>query len=283
MKIIKGTIREIDIQNRIFEVVTKEKVESLYVSRSLMNRFKPYIQTNFYCEVECSDASTIREDTKTYEVITFTKIIGNKADERQVFYDINKIRESLTELINKNKCLMFIDLEFSMPPYGYHKTFESEIVQYGYIVTQDLQIVEEGVHLVLPKDINTLSDRTFDFLKKDIEDFYDAISPIEFYNKFKELIDKYEPMIIVWGTNDILVINDFYKLHELTPLTKRASFINLMQIIKNYFGLKNDIGLFNALSFFDANFNEYQEHDALQDAFVTYKVYELFLKHCSNK
>ena len=49
-----------------------------------------------------------------------------------------------------------------------------------------------------------------------------------------------------------------------------------MQIIKNYYGLKNDIGLFNALNLFDDTFDEEQMHDALDDAMVTSMVYHLF-------
>lgn len=280
MKVIKGLIRNIDVDNRIFEIKTKDKIESFYLSHSLMNRFKLYIQSNYYCELEYNEQALIKDGLKLYEVIAFIRIQGFESDERVTFYDIFALREGISDVINRERNLMFIDLEFSMPPYGYHGTYDSDIVQYGYIlVDQKFKIIDQKVQLLKTINNEPISDRTLDFLKKDIVDFEEAVESIDFYNSLKEVLEKYNPMIIVWGTNDILMIKKYYQKNNLAPLTTRASFINLMQLMKNYFGLRHDIGLFNALSFFDTNFNLSQEHDALQDAYITYKVYQEFSKY----
>ena len=55
-----------------------------------------------------------------------------------------------------------------------------------------------------------------------------------------------------------------------------------MQLLKNYYGLKSDVGLFNALNYFQDDLNLLQEHDALADALVTSMVFHYF-KEYANK
>ena len=108
------------------------------------------------------------------------------------------------------------------------------------------------------------------------EDFSKAMTYKAFYKKLKKYMDKYQPMIYVWGKNDIITLDSFYKMHDLEPVTSRKNFVNLMQLMKNYLGQKADIGLFNALTFLDPTFDDAQDHDALEDASVTCKIHHLF-------
>ena len=68
------------------------------------------------------------------------------------------------------------------------------------------------------------------------------------------------------------------------PITKRKDFINLMQVIKNYYSIKDDIGLFKAVDWLEnKESKEEQEHDALDDAFMTMKVFHLFKKRITTE
>ncbi|OQX93721.1 MAG: hypothetical protein B6I17_01525, partial [Tenericutes bacterium 4572_104] len=52
---------------------------------------------------------------------------------------------------------------------------------------------------------------------------------------------------------------------------------------KNYFGLKNDMGLFNAYNIYSEIDLNNQKHDAMEDALVTKKVFDYFKAVCNNE
>ena len=54
-----------------------------------------------------------------------------------------------------------------------------------------------------------------------------------------------------------------------------------MQVIKNYYNIKTDIGLFNAYHLFGRLPVEEQDHNALHDAVATAEVFKLFQKEIS--
>ena len=62
---------------------------------------------------------------------------------------------------------------------------------------------------------------------------------------FKNILDTYRPKMVVWGKNDIVALNESYKLHDLLPLTNEYDF-DLLTLHKDYFNLNQDIGLFKA-------------------------------------
>ena len=72
--------------------------------------------------------------------------------------------------------------------------------------------------------------------------------------------------------------NIFYKENKFVKLAERKNFINLMQVIKNYYGIKTDIGLFNAYEFFNVKQPKEQDHNALNDAVATADIFKLFQK-----
>jgi len=60
-------------------------------------------------------------------------------------------------------------------------------------------------------------------------------------------------------------------------LVKKTRFVNLCQLIKTYYELKNDPGLFKLYGIY-YEFESDQLHDALTDSIVTKKVFEAFKK-----
>lgn len=282
MKVIKGAVRYLDSQTRILEVKTPTKIEYVYLTRSLMSRFKIFLKENTYVELEVANVSELKDNRLIYEVLAFIKIVQNDVNKSKVLYDIRTIRKEINSVLSKDTNKMFIDLEFTMPEYGVHGPFKSEIIQFGYLIEdKNGKIIDTHSSLIKPVN-SVLTNRTLEFINRSIIDFDDAITQQDFYNTFKETIEKYNPTIIVWGANDIIMLDAFYKDINKESLTSRGSFINIMQVIKNYFGMKYDLGLFKAKALFSEKQEEKQEHDALTDAETTREVFHLF-KDYNNK
>lgn len=272
-----GKIENLDLETRIFQLKIGHQKKSFYLSRAQIKKYNIYLRDGLYAEFEYVSEGKIIDGVKCYPVMGFIKLMQNVNKVQHIYFNINKIKKEINTILNKPKYKMFIDLEFSMPPYEKKGPFTSEIIQYGIVVLdKDDTVVFEDTSLVAPLDKTGISNRLANFMHVALKDFVGAMPPVEFYEVLKKTIEEYQPMIFVWGTNDFLMLDRFYKLHNLQPITTRASFINLMQIIKNYYGLKNDLGLFSALTLFDDTFDEEQMHDALDDAMVTSMVYTQF-------
>jgi sporulation inhibitor KapD len=167
---------------------------------------------------------------------------------------------------------MFLDLEMSMHPYKVDKDFKQEIIQASYyLMDEKNNVIEVYDQLIKPTRHKKLTKRTLKFLKITQEDIENGIDFKEFYDHYKHVIQKYNPAVIVWGRNDFLALKECYKINNL-PNIKDARYVNLLKLHKNYFHLKNDLGLFNAFSLYEAPL-ENQAHNALEDAFVTSKIF----------
>ena len=122
-----------------------------------------------------------------------------------------------------------------------------------------------------------MTKRTLKFLEITQEDVDNGINYQDFYVHFKQLVEKYTPAIVVWGRNDFLALRESYKINRLPSLKKKTRYINLLKIHKNYFNLKNDLGLFNALKLYEEA-NGKQMHNALEDAKATFQIFKGFQK-----
>ena len=97
---------------------------------------------------------------------------------------------------------MVLDLEMTMPSYSFKgKGFKPELIQAGFIVLDgEGEEICRYSNYVKPKLASHLSRRVLDFLNITAEEFnYKAISYNEFYEDFVEVIDNYNPVILVYG------------------------------------------------------------------------------------
>ena len=286
MQQYSGKIRKIHLDERVFEILIKDKVEFFYLSRSQMKKFNMYLQVGLFVYFTCKEEAQVHGKFKAYEVINFTKMIYIKGHRRTVYFDIDTIKMGVASVLNRNTNKMFLDMEFTMPSYDFNneKPFVAEIIQYGILIENaDGQVILSDSSLVKPKNQSGLNARTFNFLNIEKEDFKKAITPKAFYKKLKKYMEEYNPVIYVWGKNDIITLDAFYVMHKLEPVTSRKNFVNLMQLMKNYLGQKSDIGLFNALTYLDPTFSDSQDHNALEDASVTSMIYHLFRKRVNEE
>lgn len=279
MRLVYGTIRGFNEELRIFEILVDNKVEMFYLTRSQFKKFRPYLSEGLVVHFTCKENRIKQNNYMVYEVISFIKMLRHLPRKTVVYYDLSTIKQGVKKILNRDGYRMFLDLEFTMPPHGYVHGggFVAEIIQYGiYLEDSSGNLITTEWGMIKPKYQLGINTRTAEFLNTDINEIKNAPSYYKFYNKLKDLITYYQPTIYVWGRNDILMLDEFYKLHKLKSIADRKRFVNLMQVIKNYYGIKADIGLFNAYELFKSKPQEIQDHNALKDAVATSDIFRLF-------
>lgn len=286
MQLIRGTIRNFDEDTRIFEILFNKRIQFFYLTRSQFKKFRAYLNEGLVVHFTCKDEKIKQSGIMVYEVIHFIKMLRHLPRKTNVYYDLSTIKQGVKKIFNRDGYRLFLDLEFTMPPHGYVHGggFVSEIIQYGFYL-EDAQgnfvLDEQG--MVKPRYDLGVNSRTTEFLNVTEKEIRNASKPYVFYNIFKDILIKYQPTIYVWGKNDIMMLDAFYELHKFKKLAERKSFINLMQVIKNYYGVKADIGLFHAYEFFHSKPPYEQDHNALNDALATSEIFRLFQKELNSK
>lgn len=282
MRTVYGKVIKVIPHNRIIKVLTSEKLVSLYMSRKLFKDFGPYFAYSPYVFVNVTDEKKYTNGVNAIEIDSFVKIVRpTKAKGRKdVYYDIQMIKKGVWNLLEHQSYKMFVDLEFTLPSYFQTAQHISEIVQYGIIIEdKDGKVVFEKGELVKPKKPYGLNQRTLKFLSKKYSDFNDACSYTDFYNLLIELIDKYDPKVIAWGKSDMIAMEQSFTYNKLPKIDIRNRYLNLMQVIKNYYNYKNDLGLFSTYQELLGVELDEQAHDALEDAMVAREIYNIFKKN----
>jgi len=275
---VYGKLIKTNQKERVIKLLSSKKVYYLYMSRKFFKDFGPYFYNKPYLFLNITEVKKKYGSFYCNEIISFDKVVESRIKERKVYYNIDTIRKGVRRLLDNNKYKLFLDLEFSLPSYYQTKRHIPEIVQYGMILeSPDGDIVFEDGSLVNPLRKYALNLRTYKFLNKSKEDFNNACSYIEFYQLLEKIIDEYSDLkIIAWGRNDILTMEQSFKLNRLKPLDIRNRYMNLMQIVKNYYNYKTDLGLFNTYEEMTGITQPGQSHNALEDALLTREIYHIF-------
>jgi len=275
-----GLIHGIEQEKRLISMRFKNKIEYFYLQSGLFKKFQRYLEKKVFIEFDCNDEKDKFDHIWAYKINYFIKVFSNNKFRREVFYDLNTIRSGVKDLLFSQENIMFLDLEMTMQSFDSPKDFKSEIIQAGYLITDKYgNDLERKNYYIKPTLFPKLNRRTLKFLSLNEEDVNNGISFNEFYNEFNNCLNKYNnPSIVVWGKNDILALKNCYEINELEPI--KPNFINLLQVHKNYYNLKNDLGLFDAYKKYTGE-NLDQEHDALVDAFMTKNVFFEFKKEAN--
>lgn len=275
---IRGPIHMIELDNRIIGIKEGKRIIFFYFHNSQMNLFKRYLYQNNWIDIDYEERLTKKGSYLAHPVSFIYKIeVLNKLN-HIVYYNKLSINKSSYKFLNSLDYKLFLDLEMTMPSYSFKgKGFRTEIIQAGLLlVNSNGEIIYKYDNYIKAKLSPIISKRALDFLKITADDYVNkAIDYNEFYEDFKKIVDEYHPAIIVYGKNDILVLNDSYDINGVKSLKDECRFINLCQLIKSYYELKNDPGLFKLYNIFYKNVDE-QVHDALSDSMATFKVFEAF-------
>lgn len=279
---IYGKIHQILKRERIISIVINSRLEYFHMTNRFMKDFKAYLFKKPYVFMEVDDNYVIHNYHKCREINHFIKIVQPTRKGNEVYYDISVIQDGVKSLINKSHYRLFIDLEFSlMSPLS---RGVSEIVQYGFILEDENgNMIMEDSSLVKPLNKKALNIKTLLFLSRSLEDFDNACEYIEFYQLLSNIIDKYDPKIYAWGQNDILALENSFKVNHLKPLDIRNRYINLMHVIKNYYSYKQEKGLFSTYQEMTNTEETSQIHDALEDALIEREIFYMFKEEINKK
>lgn len=276
---VNGIIHNVFLHEKLIGIRQQKKIIFFYFQNSQMNLFKRYLYKGIWIELDYDENRMIKKRDKEAYIVSFVYQIRSLGKYNSIiYYDKKMLNQSLSKFLKSLGNIMILDLEMTMPSYNFKgKGFKPEIIQAGFVV-----INSQGEELcrysnyIKPKLNLKLSKRVEDFLKISSNDFYiKAISYYEFYEDFKEILDIYQPVIMVYGKNDIIVLNDSYSINEMPSLVTQSRYINLCQLIKNFYDLKNDPGLFKLYKLYYGE-DDVQIHDAFNDCEVTALVYKAF-------
>lgn len=271
---IAGIITKVNREERIVTIKTKYRLYFIYFKRSLMSQFRLFLFEGNLMDLDVVDP-IIKQKKEVYQVYYVVKI--KSLVNGRIYFDRYSIEKSLGEFLTSSKYLMFLDLEKTMPPFNYKGTFNSEIIQIAFVIaTKDGEEVLRYNNYVKPKDPNGLNSRTCKFLSLNINDFYrKAANHLRVYNDLKKALKRYRPSIFVYGKNDILSLQEFYKIHRLPSLMAISRFVNLSSLIAEYYHHNKEYGLFKLYELYYGP-HAIQTHDAYSDALVTSKVFRAF-------
>lgn len=278
---VHGRVVETIPKERVVKLLSSDSIIYLYLQRKDFKEYGPYFFDKPYIFAEVSDERKVIGGVMTREVIRFRRIVQPSyysfKTQRKIYYDIEAIKKGVKALINKPHNKLFIDLEFTMPAYYQTMPHIQEIIQYGIVVEDKSgNIVFEDSSLVRPKKTYNLNGRTLKFLSRKRGDFDIACSYKEFYDVLKMCIKKYNPKIYAWGRSDVLAIEQSFSINKMPPIDVKSRHINLMHVIKNYYNLKDEIGLFQTYEEMAEMNLAPQQHDALEDAMITREIFRMF-------
>ncbi len=268
---------------RLIAIKSNKRVKYYYMSKGMFKNFMMYFQYGMYVFITVNEKPRMYRGYQVQNIVSIDKVLSPNKNNPKVYYDISIIKTGVRSLVNKNRNKLFIDFEMSMPPYTNYKTFQSEIIQVGYVLVDKLgHEIERYSSYIKPKLFPKISKRTVKFLHIDQESVSGGIDYLDFYERFRKLTSKYGPMIFVWGKNDQLELNKMNKIHRLKKFSRNVQFVDLLNLHKIYYRLKNDIGLFNAYNLYSDKDISDQKHDALEDALVTEEIFMNFKRVCNN-
>jgi len=279
---VYGKVHSLDKNEKIISIVVNGNLEYFHLTNKNMKDFKNYLSKKPYVFLEVKDEFEIHNNIKCRVIDYFIKILSPGIKKSTVYYDLNEIQKGVRQIINKPNNRMYLDLEFTL---GGPKSYNVlEIIQYGYILEDaNGNIISQGSSLIRPMYATSLNKRTLEFLSRKQEDFDDACGYIEFYQLMEKMIREYNPKILAWGKNDCLSLEKSFKLNHLSPLDIRNRYINLMQVIKNYYNLKQEMGLFNTYYEMSKKDPTEQIHDALEDAYFEREIFHMFKKEINSR
>lgn len=276
---LRGEIHMIELDHKIIGIKNNKKIIFFYFQNSQMNVFKRYLYTGNWIDLEYDDTKEVRRGPYLAYIISHVnRLEALGLYDHIIYYDKADITNSLYKFLNSFENIMFLDLEMTMPSYKFKgKGFKTEVIQAGLVIFDKAgEEILRYNNYIEPVITKSLTKRAEDFLGISEEEFKEKCIPyLQFYNDFKEILLKYDPAIVVYGRNDMLVLNDSYNIHEVESLKDLTRYVNLCQLIKTHYELKNDPGLFRLYqTYYDTE--DIQVHDAIDDSLVTAKVFEAF-------
>jgi sporulation inhibitor KapD len=265
-------IYSVDEEKRILYIRHQRRLIKLILSYKNAAIFLPILQKGYLIDVDVK-----KIHIHLYKIKTFKQVISLKP--YRIMYDLDMLRLDMQDFMNHIHHFVFIDFEMSMPSYQHKGFFQSEIIQFGLIVTdQQFNHLYESMHYIYDVKRKPLTERTKKFLQLDQETYDQKAMPYDLLYETLSYIKKtYHPKWVVWGKNDVQVLKDSFSIHQKSPILDSNDFVDLLKLHKDYYHLKDDLGLLKAHSMYYKQAIS-QSHDALDDAKMTLKITQAFMK-----
>lgn len=274
---MRKIINSVDAKKSVFHCIVNGRKVAFYLTNRLSKIFMDYLNKGVLVDFEISNTRRKIDNYRAYQVAYFNEIKIIKTG--RTIYNHIKLKGDMLDFLEERYYYLIVDLEMTMPRYR-EKRFVPEIIQYGFVLVEyrGKTILEDHSYIFPVKQI-PLSKRTINFLNLDLEMFNTKAQPYNyFYNNLLDIIKKYQPKIVVWGKNDIAAIQSSYKIHNKKVITEPTDFVDLSKLHKDYFNLKDDLGLFKAYeTYYDQKHK--QVHSAKEDAVITKSVFEAFINY----
>ncbi len=279
-----GLLHGVDEKKRVIAINTRHRIAFYYLAKGMFQTFMDYFKPGIYVFMTVTQELRRYKGYMVQNVVNVDKVMAPNRQKPKLYYDMSIIKSGIRTIVNLDKPKLFLDLEMSMPPYRNYQTFISEVIQAGMVLTDnDGKTIIEHTFFMKPELFPEISERTRKFLKISQTEIEGGRHYSDFHELFQRIMVKYRPVIYVWGKNDKLELKKMNKIHELDDFTAVAQFVDLLQLHKIYFSLKNDLGLFAAHNLYATDDLDYQRHDALQDAVITKKVFFWFRDVVNNR
>jgi sporulation inhibitor KapD len=272
---VRKIISKVNYKQKAFYIISEGKMIGFYLSNRLAKTFLHHLREGILVDFVYSNHKKRYHNRYLFQVLYFQQIIS--LDPYYIHFDLEQLRLDMRNVLNQHDYFLFLDFEMTMPGYR-QKGFRTEIIQVGYVLSKAKGpiIIEDGYY-VLPLDLRSMTRRTYKFLSINEELFLNEAKPYShFYQALAQIIDQYHPKLVVWGKNDATILEDSYQLQQIPSLTTEKDFIDLLKLHKDYYNLKDDLGLFKAYkAYYDVEHK--QAHHAKDDALVTKYVFDGFI------
>lgn len=281
-----GMIYDVDIQYRIIGIKGCKKVTYYYFQASMFHLIKRYLYKGVFIHFFYDEAKSYVKNRREAFLITEVECLFSAPKYlEEPFYYKPVINATLKDFLDSIDNALFVDFELTMPSYNSKgQPFQAEIIQSGLVmVDKNYNEIYKKNMFIRPVINPELNNRTLKFLQYDKTNFENnAIPYYEFYKEFKSVLDEYKPTILVYGKNDILNLEKSFQIHNLFSLKNQMRIVNLNKVIRNFYNLKNDPGLFKLYEIYTSS-GLLQIHDALDDASITKEVFRLFYDDVKNE
>ncbi len=270
---IKGQIHKVSIDYKLISIKIKNKLEFFYLQPRFVKEFRQYLYSGVFVNFTCDIKKFKMKRRTVSRIIAFERITGNRYHRKFSYFDQKVSKQNILDKINKYDYRLYLDLEMTIQR---SKSVNEEIIQIGAILVDknDKEIWSYN-HFIKPTLIDTVSQRTIQFLNIDENLIYNGISYLQFYNDIKVILFRYKPCVIVWGNNDKYAIDKSYTINKVSPIFVEDDYINIQSILKKYYNFNYELGLFTTARIFKIDCGK-QQHHAFDDAQITRKIFNKF-------
>ena len=172
---MKTTIYQYDEKQNCFTCQIGNKMMCFYLTKTDARKYRNLLYPGVLVDFDALDQTKTIDKQKCIRVSHFNKIQTRSNRGLVTLFDIEDLKKDMIKVMWRFKHYLFIDIEMSMPSYYHSGTFQSEIIQVGYILTdKQLNVIKKNNYYIKPAHGRLVSKRTLKFLNIERNVFHKA-------------------------------------------------------------------------------------------------------------